>query len=195
MAARMARTIGPVTATSANWKVMARACRTTRAPILISCSRDPCAAAAALKDIGIATKIHMVGFDLTAEQRAKIQCISDNGNGKYFDAKDNSELVAALDQGQAKVVVPKPIKIAVTPPKPKLPPAPKVYFRDNFDGKALGEHWTVNNKDPEDYIVEDGGLTVLFSDSKKPTNRLKDAKTSSTEQANPERQLDYDNPL
>ena len=38
MAARMARTIGPVTATSASWKVMARAWRTTRAPILISFS-------------------------------------------------------------------------------------------------------------------------------------------------------------
>jgi len=36
MAARMARTIGPVTATSASWKVMARAWRTTRAPILIN---------------------------------------------------------------------------------------------------------------------------------------------------------------
>ncbi len=32
----MARTIGPVTATSASWKVIARAWRTTRAPILIS---------------------------------------------------------------------------------------------------------------------------------------------------------------
>jgi hypothetical protein len=38
MAARMARTIGPVTATSASWKVMARAWRTTRAPILINLS-------------------------------------------------------------------------------------------------------------------------------------------------------------
>ena len=38
MAARMARTMGPVTATSASWKVMARAWRTTRAPILISLS-------------------------------------------------------------------------------------------------------------------------------------------------------------
>gem|GEM_PF-4230807 len=34
----MARNIGPVTATSASWKVMARAWRTTRAPILISFS-------------------------------------------------------------------------------------------------------------------------------------------------------------
>lgn len=34
----MARTIAPVTATSASWKVMARAWRTTRAPILISFS-------------------------------------------------------------------------------------------------------------------------------------------------------------
>ena len=36
IAARMERTIGPVTATSATWKVMAQAWRTTRAPILIS---------------------------------------------------------------------------------------------------------------------------------------------------------------
>lgn len=36
IATRMARTIGPVTATSASWKVMARAWRTTRARILIS---------------------------------------------------------------------------------------------------------------------------------------------------------------
>ena len=36
MVAKMARTVGPVTATSASWKVMARAWRTTRAPILIS---------------------------------------------------------------------------------------------------------------------------------------------------------------
>jgi hypothetical protein len=39
MAARMALTMAPVTATSANWKVMARAGRTTRAPILISFNR------------------------------------------------------------------------------------------------------------------------------------------------------------
>ena len=38
IAARMVRTIGPVTATSASWKVMARAWRMTRAPILISLS-------------------------------------------------------------------------------------------------------------------------------------------------------------
>jgi hypothetical protein len=36
--ARMARTIGPDTGTSASWKVMARACHTTRPPIFISLS-------------------------------------------------------------------------------------------------------------------------------------------------------------
>src|SRR5690606_35778474 len=38
IAARTALIIGPVTATSASWNVMARAWRTTRAPILISLS-------------------------------------------------------------------------------------------------------------------------------------------------------------
>ena len=42
MAARMARTIGPVTATSASWQVMARAWRTTRAPIFITLCLDVC---------------------------------------------------------------------------------------------------------------------------------------------------------
>lgn len=38
MVARMAGTIAPVTAISDNWKVMARAWRMTRAPILIGYS-------------------------------------------------------------------------------------------------------------------------------------------------------------
>lgn len=37
-AAKLVRTIGQVTATSASWKVLARAWRTTRAPILMSFS-------------------------------------------------------------------------------------------------------------------------------------------------------------
>jgi len=40
IAARMARTIGPVTASSASWKVMARAWRTTQANALLRVGRD-----------------------------------------------------------------------------------------------------------------------------------------------------------
>jgi hypothetical protein len=38
MAVRIVPTIGPVTAASTNWKMMARAWRTTRPPLLISFS-------------------------------------------------------------------------------------------------------------------------------------------------------------
>ena len=46
---------------------------------------------------------------------------------------------------------------------------PGVYFFDDFDGDELGKHWDVMNPDPDAYIVEDGKLTILLSDTKKPS--------------------------
>ena len=44
-----------------------------------------------------------------------------------------------------------------------------VYFFDDFEGNELARHWDVINPDEEAYIVEDGKLTVLLSEIKKPS--------------------------
>lgn len=61
-------------------------------------------------------------------------------------------------------------EIAAAAPKPANAPAkPGVYFFDDFDGNELGKHWDVMNPDPDSYIVENGKLTVLLSETPKPT--------------------------
>ena len=138
---------------------------------LESCDGDPCQAAKALNEAGIATSIHVVGFDLNSNQRARIQCIADNGNGQYFDAKDNEGLVKAFERVR-EVVETKPIKVAQAKVEPMVA-TDAIYFEDNFDGDELASHWMVDKEDTESYIVEDGKLTVLFGDSGKATNSYK----------------------
>lgn len=59
---------------------------------------------------------------------------------------------------------------AAKPAKPSATAAgPGVYFLDDFDGGELSKDWDVMNPDEESFIVEDGMLTVLLSDVKKPT--------------------------
>ncbi|TLP44968.1 VWA domain-containing protein [Cohaesibacter sp. CAU 1516] len=138
---------------------------------LESCDGDPCAAAASLNKAGIATSIHVVGFDLNNDQRSGIQCIADNGNGQYFDAKDNDGLVKAFEKVR-EVVETKPIKVAQAKIEPMMA-SDGVYFEDNFDGDALGTHWTIDKENAESYIVEDGKLTVLFGDTGNDTSSYK----------------------
>ncbi len=39
-----------------------------------------------------------------------------------------------------------------------------IYFQDNFDGADLSADWTVENPNPDNYLVEDGVLTLLVPD-------------------------------
>lgn len=120
-----------------------------------SCGGDPCAAARALADAGIDTKIHVVGFDLTAKQRGEVECIAANGGGKYFDAGNGAGLSDALRQ----------VEIEIAQVEPALASEPEraltVYFEDEFDGEDLADHWEVVNPNPDQYIVEDGKLLLI----------------------------------
>ncbi|MEL7399412.1 MAG: hypothetical protein AAFN68_02440, partial [Pseudomonadota bacterium] len=35
------------------------------------------------------------------------------------------------------------------------------FFRDDFDGSELAEHWAVENPNPDNFIVEGGALTMI----------------------------------
>lgn len=60
---------------------------------LETCEGDPCAAAKAAVESGVNLNIHVIGFDVSDEEAEQLQCIADNGNGRYFDA-DNAEQLA-----------------------------------------------------------------------------------------------------
>ncbi|MEP3275923.1 MAG: VWA domain-containing protein [Stappiaceae bacterium] len=153
-------------AETANWLVDQKGEDTT--VVLISdgaesCDGDPCAAAKMLNDQGITTKIHVVGFDITQEQRTKLKCISDNGNGRIFNASNAAGLSEALNEVRTDVATTEPIVVAAAPKAPEAPEPPKsvVSFEDEFDGEDLREGWEVINPAIDSYIAEQGELLII----------------------------------
>lgn len=63
-----------------------------------TCSGDPCAAVGAAKKSGADFLLHVIGFDLSKENVASLECAAQAGGGLYFDAKNADELKAALNQ-------------------------------------------------------------------------------------------------
>lgn len=122
-----------------------------------TCSGDPCAVAQALAERGINVKVNVVGFDVDAEARAQLQCIAEKGGGRYFDAKNANDFTQAVAEAREAAKAPPP------PPKP-APKVPKVWFEDHFDGTALSADWEVLNEDPDNYLVENGVLTLVVRD-------------------------------
>ncbi|MCA8900522.1 MAG: VWA domain-containing protein [Hyphomonas sp.] len=65
---------------------------------LETCNADPCALARTLEENGLDLTIHVVGFDVTAEERAGLQCIADETGGTFVAADNAEELAGALTQ-------------------------------------------------------------------------------------------------
>ncbi|MEM7426053.1 MAG: VWA domain-containing protein [Pseudomonadota bacterium] len=124
-----------------------------------TCNGDPCAVAGALARSGINVKVHVVGFDISEGDRRQLQCIADAGNGRYFPA----DSTAGFKQAVAAAV-----KVAAAPtpqpePEPEPEPEPATLFFDDFDGRELGPHWTVQNPDPDAFTIENGHLLAIAS--------------------------------
>lgn len=62
------------------------------------CGGDVCAAAMKLAASGIALKVDIVGFGLTDEQKASLECVTETTGGHYYDAKDAASLQDALNK-------------------------------------------------------------------------------------------------
>lgn len=117
---------------------------------LETCEADPCAIASALESKGVDFTTHVVGFGLTAEEGRKVACLAENTGGKYFQASDATQLVAALTETVAEAPMSKP-KQEVVEAKPA------VEFNTEFDstlsegGPSLGTdnnvHWLVYKAD------------------------------------------------
>lgn len=123
-----------------------------------TCGGDPCAVAARLAKENINVKVHVVGFDISEEDRKQLQCIADNGNGQYFSADSTQGFSQAVAEAVEVVAQQEVVK-----PKPDPKPQSTDYFFDDFNGNELAAHWTAANPDPESYLVEDGHLIAVAS--------------------------------
>jgi len=113
---------------------------------LESCERDPCALAEALEQGGVDFTAHVVGFGLAGdEDSASLSCIAEKTGGKYFSARNATELGAALSEvGTA---------VAEAPPPP--PAAPDVAIQgpgSALAGSLFPVAWTPTVA-PADYVT------------------------------------------
>jgi len=65
---------------------------------LETCEADPCALAKTLEENGLDFTVHVVGFDVTEEERTGLQCIADETGGQFMAADNANELTDALSQ-------------------------------------------------------------------------------------------------
>ncbi len=64
-----------------------------------SCKGDIKSIAPAIKAAGLELKVNIVGFDIKeAEGRAELESIAKSTGGRYLDARNAGELIAALEQ-------------------------------------------------------------------------------------------------
>ena len=85
-----------------------------------TCSADPCAAVAELEASGVDFTVHVVGFDLDAEEKAQLQCIAEGTGGQFLNAGNSSELHEAMATTVELVAEPEPtpkrvIKVETAP--------------------------------------------------------------------------------
>lgn len=73
-----------------------------------TCGDDPCALVRDLRNSGIKFVLHVVGFDVTDDERQQLQCMAEMGGGTYYAAANAGDLKHAVQEiqrsGQLKVV-------------------------------------------------------------------------------------------
>ncbi len=116
-----------------------------------TCEGDPCMAAREATGAGVNLRIHVIGFDVTPEEKSQLACIAEEGKGKYFSAQNSEQLVTALAEVEKEVVAPNP-----APPPPKSEPDEEIIFEDHFERDELGEMWELREPDPERFALIDG---------------------------------------
>jgi Ca-activated chloride channel family protein len=94
-----------------------------------TCEADPCALASELEAAGVDFTVNVVGFGLSQEDGAAVQCLADNSGGLYISADDEQGLKDAIDVAVNDLPPPQP------EPAPEPEPAPVTDI--TFDPTAI----------------------------------------------------------
>ena len=70
-----------------------------------TCADDPCAGIRKLKTGNVQFVLHIVGFNVSAEEKQQLTCMAEAGGGVYFSADDTAGLAGALNQIRESVSV------------------------------------------------------------------------------------------
>ena len=143
-----------------------------------TCGGDPCAVVRALKDSGINFIMHVVGFDVTDEEKKQLTCIAEAGGGQYFGATDADSLLAALEKvrkdiaekvEKAKTSVVKRTtklgKLRLQLPKSSLISLRGFKITRKRDGKTIKDAEIKGQDTVHPLMVDDYSLTLSFANA------------------------------
>jgi Ca-activated chloride channel family protein len=63
-----------------------------------TCAGDPCELVKQLKASGVKFIMYVIGFNVTAEEKAQLECMATAGGGTYYEAKNAGELSTAAQK-------------------------------------------------------------------------------------------------
>ena len=141
-----------------------------------TCGGDPCAVVKALKAGDIRFVMHVVGFDVTEQDKEELSCIAEAGGGTYFGAGDADALLAALETVRKEIeekvekakstTVQKATglgKVRITLPESALKGLSGIRITRKSDGKQVKEGELSGADSTHPLMSGDYRLTLLFA--------------------------------
>jgi len=87
-----------------------------------TCEGDPCSVVEQYKNSGLEFTMHVIGFDVTDEEKQQLECIAKAGGGNYYNADNAVQLKEAVTQIEKKVVEAAPFPEPTPEPEPPSDP-------------------------------------------------------------------------
>ena len=128
-----------------------------------TCDPDPCGLVRDLKAAGIRFVMHVIGFDVTEEEREQLACMARAGGGEYYTAANAGEFLAA-----AREVVEAPsftggyLKVSTT--KEGSPFAASVHVTRQGDNRSMGAKSTWSHGKPAVFKLMPGAYAIKVTD-------------------------------
>ena len=128
-----------------------------------TCDPDPCGLVKELKASGVKFVMHVIGFDVTEEERNQLECMATAGGGQYYTAGNAGEFMAA-----AREVVEAPTftggYLKITTLKQGQPFEAQADVYRQSDNKNMGSKNTWYREKPAEYKLVPGKYYLKVAD-------------------------------
>ena len=141
-----------------------------------TCDPDPCGLVKELKEAGIKFVMHVIGFDVTEEEKAQLECMAQAGGGEYFTAKNAKDFQLAAKAVVKKASEKPPVSLQVTSIKDEKPFKTYVQVLTQGGEKRVAKGWTSAEK-PATFRLPPGMYDIRAQDTnviERPTVDIKD---------------------
>lgn len=128
-----------------------------------TCAGDPCGLVRQLKESGVEFEMHVIGFDVSPDERMQLECIAKSGGGRYYSAGNAADFKVAVQKVTA-APAKSPGLTAIAYPYRSGDGAPPLAV----DGDLKTHTWTTPPYNP----VEPAFLGVQFARARIKTIRL-----------------------